>query len=291
MDSNHAINRQCDAVHAPARGPAGRFTLVEMLMVVAIIAILAALLMPSLQKALSQARDLSCLNNIRQIMVASQAYVGDSHGRMPPAMDGGPNYWRWQDYLATYCGACSGAPYKECFMEKHRAGNNVLVKRGKGVLACPSMSDAAILAKDASNGNPNGGRCTQNYKFDYGLNQHLSGVKIAKAKQSARTFAFLDMCSDNGTGVQGASSGHLYGWGGCGGNAWYAWPMYAWSYPRHGEKLKINIAYVDGHAAACLMPVFDEGKWNYIGGGDVPNKCNQQDFKAGVWWHTSSHSN
>ncbi|MBP5231847.1 MAG: prepilin-type N-terminal cleavage/methylation domain-containing protein [Planctomycetes bacterium] len=287
MDSNHAINRQCDAVHAPARGPAGRFTLVEMLVVVAIIAILAALLMPSLQKALGKARDLSCLNNVRQIAVAAQAYTGDNRGLMPAAMDGGPDYWRWQDYLATYCGACSGAPYKECFMEKHRAGNNVLVKRGKGVLACPSMSDAAILAKDAANGNPNGGRCTQNYKFDYGLNQHLSGQNVSKAKQSGRTFAFLDMCSDNGTGAQGAASGHLYSWNGCGGAAWYAWPMYAWTRPRHGDKQTINIAYVDGHAASCLMPAFDGS--NYIGGGDVPNKCNQQDFKAGVWWHTSKH--
>lgn len=59
------------------------FTLIEMLVVIAIIGILAALLMPSLQKAVRSAKQVSCGNNLRQTGVAISLYVGDSGGAMP----------------------------------------------------------------------------------------------------------------------------------------------------------------------------------------------------------------
>jgi len=59
------------------------FTLMELLVVVAIIAILAAMLFPALQKSRAQGRTASCISNLRQIGMAVQMYVNDSHGRMP----------------------------------------------------------------------------------------------------------------------------------------------------------------------------------------------------------------
>lgn len=59
---------------------ARRFTLIEMLVVVAIIGILASLLMPSLQSAMATAKTVSCSNQLKQIGMISQYYVSDHNG-------------------------------------------------------------------------------------------------------------------------------------------------------------------------------------------------------------------
>ena len=54
------------------------FTLIELLVVIAIIAILAALLLPALAAAKRQAKQIDCLNNIKQLALAYSMYVNDN---------------------------------------------------------------------------------------------------------------------------------------------------------------------------------------------------------------------
>lgn len=59
------------------------FTLIELLVVIAIIAILASLLLPSLARAKDKAKDITCINNLKQLGVAIYMFVDENEGRLP----------------------------------------------------------------------------------------------------------------------------------------------------------------------------------------------------------------
>jgi prepilin-type N-terminal cleavage/methylation domain-containing protein/prepilin-type processing-associated H-X9-DG protein len=66
-----------------ARRRAGAFSLIELLCVMAIIGVLAALLLPALNKARAQAKRVQCVNHLRQTGIAFQNFAQDHNGQFP----------------------------------------------------------------------------------------------------------------------------------------------------------------------------------------------------------------
>lgn len=71
----------------------GAFTLIELLTVIAIIGILAAILIPVVSSVREKARGAVCQTNLRNIGMAMFLYAEDNHGRLPPFAPDGGQWW------------------------------------------------------------------------------------------------------------------------------------------------------------------------------------------------------
>ena len=106
------------------------FTLVELLVVIAVIAILAAILLPALSNAKYQAKNVACKSNLRQIITAINGYVTDEQF-FPPYI--GKNvhaygdWWETIDLPLTY--------YEQQWLDNPPYSLNGL----GGVFKCPSI--------------------------------------------------------------------------------------------------------------------------------------------------------
>ena len=79
-----------------------KFTLIELLFVIAIIAILASILLPSLQKAKAASQRIKCANNLKQIFVATSMYISDNKGNWPVKDNFGVDNRFWSMKLGEY---------------------------------------------------------------------------------------------------------------------------------------------------------------------------------------------
>jgi len=174
-------------VHAQGRRRASGFTLVELLVVLAVIALLIAMLMPALKKAKLAADGIKCANNLRTLMTAFRMFAEDHKGCMPgnkhesdnlakkgPGAAGAPwpptESWRidWLNGRLTGNAFISEAPTK---------GTIWPYVRNKRVYSCPTQ--------EANLGNV-GMFAGANERFDYSYFNCFSGNKLNKVKNRAK---------------------------------------------------------------------------------------------------------
>ena len=90
--------------------------MIEMLVVIAIIAILASLLLPAISKAQARGKQTGCLNNLKQLALAAQLYAADHDGRLAENFPEGQNSNVW------VLGSMTGW---------NTATNDLLIRQGK----------------------------------------------------------------------------------------------------------------------------------------------------------------
>ena len=114
---------------------ANAFTLVELLVVIAVISTLAALLMPALSHARATARKTQCVSNLRQVNLAIRMYA-DEHSEALPALGGTHPYPNGV-----------GAYYKQ--LVKGYLGLSGLASLRETVFTCPSDKNIRVRVRHA----------------------------------------------------------------------------------------------------------------------------------------------
>jgi len=162
----HSCNNNAATPRASRIGKAKAFTLVELLVVIGIIALLVAILLPSLQQARRQAAMVQCQSNMKQIAMAILMYADNNKRKLPPATinavatSGVPEGFWWPNELVR--GKYVNAP--SVYDSPDPAGNTARKKFNKSnVFRCPEGID-----EDFSGTFPGGNEfptCADNNKF------------------------------------------------------------------------------------------------------------------------------
>jgi len=218
------------------RGGDSAFTLLELLVVIAVIGLLASFLLPALSKAKQRALDVKCLNNLRQLQIAFAVCTVDHDDVMPPNsyvyVIGGPGSTNFPTRYED-SSWCPGDVTVDTTDTNVRSGVLFPYLETTGVYRCPA--DRSTIR------DPVAGvvRRTRSYNLSIWLNCKLEPRSYRLVSQVPRTadlFTFIDTHED---AIVDPTFG-LYQSDTWWGDFWIDQPA-----NRHSQAA--NVAFLDGH--------------------------------------------
>lgn len=161
------------------------FTLVELLVVIMIIAILAAMLFPAIKGMPAQANAAKCVSNLRQIGAGMAGYSAEA-GRFPPRYGPsplGPYSWYWSDYCLTYIDSAftknvgSGASAGIAYYNVGGVGRGFYMAGSKEIRTAHPIFDCPGLANPIKDdeGKPYSTGATHQYHYNGMLDDGFEG--------------------------------------------------------------------------------------------------------------------
>lgn len=220
------------------------FSLTELLVVVAIVAILTMLVLPGARIVKDSALTAMCLSNLKQISAASQLYSSDNDGCLIPMCSGTAGaYHTWRNLMI---------PYLQTMQKIDSIRKPFVCPADTIGLKSPGLGSTGFVP--ASYGLHESEYYAVNRLHNYIT--YVTNRRLMAVRAPSFTIQFCDLgrtdnpnndalqWTEKGRGVGSASYGYalLPGDNGYnGGDAWNA-------FPRHGRRTKLNAVFYDGHA-------------------------------------------